>query len=80
VVWHHPYFIHHWTRDGETKPAPFQGHRQGSESGGLHREHGAPAYNKGLGAEISAGSRGKWPGSKAPEVDSFFVLGCPTEW
>ena len=55
--------------------------RKGSVVGGHHGECGARAYNRGLGAEPPAGSRGRAPGQeRSPrEAESILVIGCPTE-
>ena len=63
---------------------PGEGHRRRKESvvGGHYGECGARAYNGGLGAEPSAGSRGRAPGQgglSPPEAESILVIGCPTE-
>ena len=55
--------------------------RKGSVVGGHHGQCGARAYNGGLGAEPTAGSRGRAPGQggEAPETESILVIGCPTK-
>ena len=57
----------------------------GRRSWGHHGECRARAYNGGLGAEPSAGSRGRVPGQgvtgakrRPPEAESILVIGCPT--
>jgi len=65
---------------------PGEGHRRrkGSVVGGHHGECRARTYNRGLGAEPPAGSRGRYPGQGSggrspPEAESILVIGCPTE-